>query len=141
MKAWFSFAIALMFAGLALAQDASLDDAAAEARAQGLMRELRCVACENEPISQSSAPIAEDMRRQVRQMVKAGDSDAEILGWFEARYGEFVRFRPRGDGLGGLLLWFGPFLMLAFAAAFVVGRRQRATDAAIPSDDPGTPPL
>ena len=71
-----------------------LDDPAEEARAQALMRELRCVACENEPISQSSAAIAEDMRSRVRAMVSEGASDDEVRDWFESRYGEFVLFPP-----------------------------------------------
>jgi cytochrome c-type biogenesis protein CcmH len=119
------FAVAVMwFAGLAAAQDAALADPAAEARAQDLMRELRCVACENEPVSQSAAPIAEDMRTKIRELVASGASDAEVLAWFEARYGAFVRFRPKGDGVTGGLLWAGPFLLLALGAGLVVASRK-----------------
>jgi len=89
--------------------DVPLADPVLEARAQALMDEIRCVACENEPISQSGAEIAGDMRQRVRRMVEAGESDAAIRGWFADRYGEFVLFRPPATGASGLLLWGLPF--------------------------------
>lgn len=98
------------------AASAPLPDASEEARAQDLMREIRCVACENEPISQSSAPIAEDMRDRVRAMVGEGASDLEVRDWFAGRYGAFVLFRPSSGGLSGWLLWGGPFLLLLLGA-------------------------
>lgn len=103
---------------------ATLDDPAAEARAQDLMREIRCVACENEPISQSGSEIAADMRARVRDMVSQGYSDEEIRDWFVARYGAFVLFRPPVGGLSGGLLWGLPFfLFLAGAGALILQRR------------------
>ncbi|MBU1288931.1 MAG: cytochrome c-type biogenesis protein CcmH [Alphaproteobacteria bacterium] len=110
----------------------ALDDPAEEARAQSLMRELRCVACENEPISQSSAAIAEDMRARVRVMISDGASDAEVRDWFESRYGEFVLFRPKGKGLEGMFLWGAPFglLIIGGLIAFGVARRRQAGAAA-----------
>tara|TARA_R110002020_G_scaffold224599_1_gene434308 strand:+ start:184780 stop:185208 length:429 start_codon:yes stop_codon:yes gene_type:complete len=109
----------------------ALDDPDEEARAQSLMRELRCVACENEPISQSSASIAEDMRARVRTMIGEGASDEEVRDWFESRYGEFVLFRPTGKGLSGLLLWGAPFglLIVGGLIAFGVARRRQAGSA------------
>jgi cytochrome c-type biogenesis protein CcmH len=97
-------------------------------RAQALMRELRCVACENEPISQSSAAIAEDMRARVRVMVGEGATDAEVRDWFESRYGEFVLFRPKGKDLTGLFLWGAPFgfLVIGGLIAYGLTRRRRA---------------
>ena len=88
-----------------------------EARAQDLMREIRCAACENEPISQSSADIAENMRDRVRVLIADGASDEDVRDWFASRYGEFVLFRPNSEGPGGWLLWGGPFLLLTAAAA------------------------
>ncbi len=136
-----AFLVALMCALLmpfAMAQDEALPDPAEEARAQSLMRELRCVACENEPISQSSAPIAEDMRKQVRTMIAAGESDTAIRDWFEARYGAFVRFRPKAAGLSGWLLWTAPFLLLAAGlTALTLSRRRQSAlkpDAVRPED-------
>jgi cytochrome c-type biogenesis protein CcmH len=115
---------------LAGAEDVALDDPAQEARAQALMRELRCVACENEPISQSAAPIAEDMRARVRDMIEDGASDEDVRTWFEDRYGEFVLFRPKAEGMAGWLLWTGPFLLLlaglAIGLRIATGRRAAA---------------
>ena len=82
---------------LAFAADVPLEDPALEARAQALMREVRCVACENEPVSQSSAAIAEDMRARIREMIADGASDQEVRDWFESRYGEFVLLKPQAS--------------------------------------------
>lgn len=97
---------------IAFAAGAPLEDPAEEMRAQALMREVRCVACENEPVSQSSAPIAEDMRARIREMVAEGATDAEIRDWFVSRYGEFVLFRPPARDLASWLLWSFPFILL-----------------------------
>tara|TARA_R100001126_G_scaffold73428_1_gene43016 strand:+ start:103 stop:519 length:417 start_codon:yes stop_codon:yes gene_type:complete len=116
MKQLVVILLSLVLAGFAAAEDVALENPQQEARAQSLMRELRCVACENEPISQSAAPIAEDMRARVRVMIEDGASDDEVRGWFEDRYGEFVLFRPKTDGVAGWLLWGGPFLLLLVGA-------------------------
>jgi len=101
-----------------------LPDPADEARAQALMREIRCVACENEPISQSASDIAEDMRARVRALIADGKSDAEVRGWFSERYGDFVLFRPKAKGFGGMLLWGLPFvLLIGVGGAIALSRR------------------
>ncbi|MCA8901856.1 MAG: cytochrome c-type biogenesis protein CcmH [Hyphomonas sp.] len=118
---------------LAFAADVPLEDPALEARAQALMREVRCVACENEPVSQSSAAIAEDMRARIREMIADGASDQEVRDWFESRYGEFVLFRPKGQGFSGFFLWGGPFILLV--SGLLIGwltAKQRRSDAAAP---------
>lgn len=122
---------------IAMMADVPLDDPAQEARAQSLMRELRCVACENEPVSQSAAPIAEDMRTRIREMIEQGASDQEVRDWFESRYGEFVLFRPKGRGFSGAILWGGPFLLLAIGGVigFVTTRRRRTDAAGIESEN------
>jgi len=102
---------------IAFAAGAPLEDPAQEMRAQALMREVRCVACENEPVSQSSAPIAEDMRARIREMVAEGATDAEIRDWFVSRYGEFVLFRPPARDLASWLLWGFPFILLGAGVA------------------------
>ncbi len=112
MKQIIIILISVLLAGAAFAEDVALDDPQQEVRAQDLMRELRCVACENEPISQSSAPIAEDMRARVRTLVGEGASDEEVRTWFEDRYGEFVLFRPKAEGVAGWMLWSLPFALL-----------------------------
>lgn len=129
--------VAGVFALSAMAEDVALDDPAQEARAQALMRELRCVACENEPISQSAAPIAEDMRARVRVMISEGATDAEVRDWFEDRYGEFVLFRPKGEGVSGWLLWGGPFLLLLVGALLgwrIARKRGGAVESVLPEE-------
>lgn len=109
-----------------MAFETPLEDAKAEARAQALMQEIRCVACENEPISQSAADIAGDMRIRVREMVANGASDAEVRDWFADRYGEFVLFRPPAEGTSGWLLWGLPFGLLLIGAGGLAVARHRA---------------
>jgi len=126
--------LAGLFAFLLVLQEAPLADPEAEARAQALMREIRCVACENEPISQSASDIAEDMRRVVRQQVATGKSDAEVREWFAERYGEFVLFRPAASGFGGWMLWTLPFILLIGAGlvAFAIRRRRAPVEEIAP---------
>jgi cytochrome c-type biogenesis protein CcmH len=127
----------LAAAFIALLADAPLADPEAEARAQALMREIRCVACENEPVSQSSAPIAEDMRVRIRELVDSGASDTEVRDWFVSRYGDFVLFRPPARDLSGWVLWGLPFLLLAVggATALRFGRKAGSQPSAIEAED------
>ncbi len=119
---------AILMALLLQAGEAPLPDPAKEARAQALMRELRCVVCENEPISQSTADMAVDMRRVVRTQIDKGSSDGEVRQYFVDRYGQFVSFRPPVDGWG-LALWAFPFLLLVGVGATIAvrmfGKRHR----------------
>lgn len=109
---------------LAAATPAVPFDPAQEARAQSLEREIRCVQCQNEPIAQSTADIAADMRALVRERVAAGDSDEDIRVFFRQRYGDFVLFRPPVDSRTWLL-WGAPILLLgAGLAAIYAGRRR-----------------
>lgn len=102
---------------------AVLADPAQEARARALDAEIRCVQCENEPIAQSTADIAVDMRRLVRERIAAGDSDAEIRDYFRQRYGDFVLFRPPVDSRTWLL-WAAPALLAAFGLMALFGVRR-----------------
>jgi len=122
---------------LALLAESPLPDAAEEARAQKLMREIRCVACENEPVSQSSAAIAEDMRVRIREMIADGASDAEVRDWFVSRYGEFVLFRPPASDPSGWLLWGLPFVLLLAggAAGLALARKAHTKAAEIEAED------
>jgi cytochrome c-type biogenesis protein CcmH len=111
---------------VAAAASGALADPAQEARAQALDQEIRCVQCENEPIAQSTADIAADMRALVRERIAAGDSDAEIRSYFRQRYGDFVLFRPPFDARTWAL-WAAPFLLAgAGFAALLASRRKRA---------------
>jgi cytochrome c-type biogenesis protein CcmH len=113
--------IAALLMALVVGSEAPLPNPRLEARAEALMREIRCVVCENEPVSQSTADIAVDMRRVIRKQVEQGSTDAEVRTFFSEKYGQFVLFRPPTDGLG-LLLWGFPFLLLLGAGSAIALR-------------------
>jgi len=134
------FSSAILFVGLffllltslplhAVEPSELLSDTALEARARALSRELRCMVCQNESIDDSAAPLAHDLRVLVRERVKAGDSDAQILDFLVARYGEFVLLRPRLAWHTALLWGLPPATLLlgAVAIVIVIVRRQRIT--------------
>ncbi len=113
-------------------------DPALEARMVRVTSELRCLVCQNQTIADSHADLAVDLRRQVREQLQAGRSDAEIVDYMTARYGDFVLYRPPFKATT-VLLWLGPALMLAGGAAVLVvvlRRRGRlGADAFEPDDD------
>ncbi len=111
-----------------------LKDPALEARARKISQELRCVVCQNQSIDDSNAPLAHDLRVIVRERLAAGDGDAQVLAFVEARYGEFVLLRPRFK-LQTLLLWLTPLLLLAGAVLFL-WRARRQLPAAVSAPPP-----
>ncbi|MGC1468726.1 MAG: cytochrome c-type biogenesis protein [Sphingorhabdus sp.] len=98
-----------------------LTDPAQEARALELMQRLRCIQCQGQSIHDSDAPIAAAMRHEVRERIKAGQSEAEIESWLIERYGDWISFAPPASG-GGLVLWLLPVLLLGGAALVARGR-------------------
>jgi cytochrome c-type biogenesis protein CcmH len=98
----------------AVEPDEILSDAGLEARARKLSAELRCLVCQNQSIDDSNAPLARDLRVLVRERLKAGDSDSQILDYVVARYGEFVLLRPRFSA-STVVLWLSPLLILGVA--------------------------
>src|SRR5205814_8780627 len=94
------------------------------ARARHIAQELRCLVCQNQSIDDSSAELARDLRVLVRERIAAGDSDAAVLTFVEARYGEFVLLRPRLRR-HTLLLWLTPLLLLACAAYALLRHTRR----------------
>ena len=108
-------------------------DAATEQRLVAISSELRCLVCQNESIAGSNAELANDLRREIRTMIRDGKSDAEIMDFMVSRYGDFVRYRPPLKG-STLLLWFGPVLLFVVALGAMVRYLRRRT--AVP-----TPPL
>ena len=88
------------------------DDPAVEARLRHLSHELRCLVCQNQTLADSNAPLAQDLRQEVRELIVKGLSDQEITDYLVVRYGEFVRYRPAVNAQT-LLLWIGPALLLA----------------------------
>ena len=110
-------------------------DEVTEKRLVAISTELRCLVCQNESLSGSHAELANDLRREIRTLIKDGRSDTEIMEFMVSRYGDFVRYRPPLKGTT-LLLWFGPgVLFVGGLAALVLYLRRR--DRAI-SDTPLT---
>ena len=102
-----------------------------EARYQQLSEELRCPKCQNQNIADSNAPIAQDLRKLLHRQLEQGASDAEILDYMVARYGEFVRYRPRFGG-ANLFLWLAPVLLFCAAmVVLIITLRSRSKSAAI----------
>lgn len=89
----------------------SAADPVLEERVMKLSRELRCLVCQNETLADSRADLAEDLRNQIREQMKAGKTDKEIITYLTDRYGTFVLYRPPVDPTT-YLLWFGPFVLL-----------------------------
>ncbi|HTF16389.1 MAG TPA: cytochrome c-type biogenesis protein [Burkholderiales bacterium] len=96
-------------------------DPALEQRVMTLASELRCLVCQNQTIADSNAPLAEDLRNQVREKMRQGSSNSEIIDYMVARYGDFVLYRPPLK-LTTVLLWFGPLLLLAAGFAILLRR-------------------
>ncbi|MDI9818589.1 cytochrome c-type biogenesis protein CcmH [Tatlockia sp. PL877] len=82
-----------------------------EAQFSHLLKELRCLVCQNQDLADSNASLAKDLRQQVYQFVREGKSDSEIIGYLTDRYGDFILFKPPVKPLTALL-WFGPALFL-----------------------------
>ena len=125
-------AILLALGGMAHAIDAqdAFDDPVLQERYENINRELRCLVCQNQTIADSNATLAQDLRREVRDMIAAGQTDAQIREIMIERYGDFVLYRPRMTA-GNLLLWAAPVLLLVIGAIVlvrVVRRRAQETD-------------
>jgi cytochrome c-type biogenesis protein CcmH len=102
-----------------------------EQRIRQLEEKLRCLVCQNQTLADSSAELAGDLRKQVREQVAAGRSDDEIIEFLVQRYGDFVRYEPPFKATTALL-WIGPFALLAAAAGFLLlalRRRRNAPEA------------
>jgi len=134
MRSLLLLALMLLSCG-ALAREAppAADDPVIEARLHALSKELRCLVCQNETLADSRADLAEDLRREIRGMMKAGKSDREITEFLVSRYGDFVLYRPPVKATT-YLLWVGPFALLALGVAiwFVLMKRRAARAAPAP---------
>jgi len=120
-------AIILLIPSLVAAEEARplAENPQVEARLKTLAVELRCLVCQNQTLADSNAPLAEDLRREVREMITKGMSDKEIIDFLVQRYGDFVLYRPPWKATT-TLLWLGPFLLLiAGATALVLALRRR----------------
>jgi cytochrome c-type biogenesis protein CcmH len=125
LGSWLVLMLALGFASLAWAAQAPqapqaidlAEDPAVEARLVAIAEELRCLVCQNESLASSRADLAQDLRREVRNLIKQGKSDQEVMDFLVSRYGDFVRYRPPVKPTTWLL-WGGPFI---FGLAGVLG--------------------
>ena len=133
-------------ASLAKEAQPAAADPALEARMLQIASELRCLVCQNQTIADSHADLAQDLRRQVREMLAHGDSNQQIIDFMTARYGDFVLYRPPLKA-STALLWFGPGLLMVGGLAglvLVLRRRSRMSadrfDPDEPDVEPGTTP-
>ena len=110
---------------------------AVEARLKSLAVELRCLVCQNQTLADSNAPLAEDLRREVRGMIDREMSDDQIVDFLVTRYGDFVRYRPPFKATTALL-WVGPGLMLGLGAGVLIAslrrRRERSDETTLSSN-------
>lgn len=129
----FAAALLVAFAGLAFGQASELanPDPATERRLKGLAEELRCLVCQNQTIADSDAPLAVDLRNQIRSQIAEGRSDEQIRAFMVERYGDFVLYNPPFHA-ATVLLWLGPPLLVLAGAVtfFLVVRRRRPSEAA-----------
>ncbi len=132
-------ACVLMAASTAHAVEPSevLADPKLEARARALSADLRCLVCQNQSIDDSNAPLAKDLRLLVRERLKAGDSDRQVMDYLVARYGDFILLKPPLNA-GTMIIWSVPFLVLLLGAGavFLLARRRRADIATAPALEP-----
>jgi cytochrome c-type biogenesis protein CcmH len=133
------FSVLCIVPFLSLAQEAppAAEDPVLEKRVQTLGEELRCLVCQNQSLADSNADLAVDLRNQVRELMQQGKTDAQIREFMVARYGDFVLYNPPVKS-ATLLLWLGPFVLLAAAGVTLIiylRRRDRELPAQVLSDE------
>jgi len=127
------------FAGIIVAKEARpVEDPQIEQRMRALTEQLRCLVCQNETLADSQADLAEELRRQIREQVKAGNSYQEIITFLTDRYGSFVLYKPPVKPTT-YLLWFGPFVLLLIGLAvlyrYLKQRRELIQDKPLTADE------
>jgi cytochrome c-type biogenesis protein CcmH len=129
----FAFLVVIAQEARPIAEDPEL-----EKRVMNLSHELRCLVCQNETLADSRADLAVDLRREIREQMKAGKSDKEIITFLTARYGDFVLYRPPVRP-STYLLWFGPFLLLLIGLVvlyrYVKQRRELISQQPLSADE------
>ncbi|HEU4712806.1 MAG TPA: cytochrome c-type biogenesis protein [Pyrinomonadaceae bacterium] len=103
-------------------------DPVIEERLARLSHDLRCLQCQNQTLADSPAGLAADLRREIREQMKAGKSDKEIIAFLQARYGDFILYRPQVKPVT-YLLWFGPFVLLLTGLLVLFSYIKRRRDA------------
>ena len=131
--------IRVLLAALWLAATPAFADDTLAARLKSLETQLRCLVCQNQTLAESEAPLAADLRNEVRELAQSGKSDDDIRAYLVARYGDFVLYKPPVKPVT-YLLWFGPFLLLATGVVvWLLVLRQRRRMEPQESDDLGLP--
>lgn len=138
-RSWLACALTLALVAMpvfAVQPDEMLADPVLEARARDISRDIRCPVCQGETIDDSNAPISRDLRLIIRERLVAGDTDAAVVDYIVARYGEGVLFNPPAEGVN-LVLWLaGPALLLAgIAVALTAGRRRVVSETALSAEE------
>src|SRR6266404_2820523 len=126
--------ICLATSAYAVQPDEIMSDPVKESRARDLSRELRCMVCQNQSIDDSEAPLARDLRLLVRERIAAGDSNAQVIDFLVARYGEFVLLKPRLNPHTWLLWLLPPLALIGGGLALWIHSRRRSGSAA--AEDP-----
>ena len=130
--------VAFAFAGAGAKEAAPLaDDPVVEQRLISISEEMRCLVCQNESLAGSRSDLAQDLRRELRTLIRAGRSDAEIREFMVSRYGDFVLYRPPVKP-STWLLWAGPFVLMAAGVALLLAylrRRSRALKAEVLTEE------
>jgi cytochrome c-type biogenesis protein CcmH len=121
MRAWLLAGLLAIAAATAFAIDAerAFDDPVLQERYETINRELRCLVCQNQTLADSNAPLAVDLRNQIREQLKSGKSERDVMEYMVARYGDFVLYRPPLKATT-VALWAGPFVFLVFGAWILV---------------------
>ena len=140
-RAWFVLVIMLVLQSAwlpARANEAAplADDPVVEQRLLVIAEEVRCLVCQNESLAGSRADLAQDLRREIRSLIKQGKTDKEVMDFLVSRYGDYVRYRPPVKP-STWLLWGGPFLLLAAGLAGLVlfVRRRRNTSVPLSAEE------
>lgn len=130
------FALLPIIASATNAADIAGFNTEQEARYRTLTNQLRCLVCQNQNIADSDAPLAADLRSQVKRQILAGESNKQITEYLTERYGDFVLYKPPFKAIT-LMLWLGPVLLvlLALGTAFMFARRSRNTSAPVAVDE------
>jgi len=145
LRRWVVPLALLVTSAVAVEAPPNADDPALERRLLALTADLRCVVCQNESLAESRAPLAKDLRQEVRDLMRQGRTDPEVVEYLTARYGDFVLYRPPFKPVT-YLLWIGPALFLGtggIAWFLAIRRRQRTTagDRILDGDSGTDPPF
>ncbi|MDO8933296.1 MAG: cytochrome c-type biogenesis protein CcmH [Rhodocyclaceae bacterium] len=138
MRRIFVLLLTLLACGAVCAKEAApmAEDVAIEKRLIAISEEMRCLVCQNESLAGSHADLAQDLRREVRKLLKEGKTDAEVREFMVSRYGDFVLYRPPVKPTTWLL-WAGPFVLLIAGIAILIAylRRRSRTVKDVPLSD------